>query len=319
MSDTTTPPSTRTALLPGASPSLDFWGEALEHLQAGRADGMLRVTQGFRDLRATMPRETWRAFTRALRDTPLHAALHQDPFTSRAFLKPRGYAGDAVMMDMIYGGFVPDAVTELGAVVFSYTSSVGPASVSVRERRDSLARYLDDAADAYDHPDVLAVACGHLREAQRSRALAAGRLGRFVAVDQDDRSLRVVEAEQAHFGVAAVRASVRQVLAGRAPLARYDVIYTAGLFDYLERPVATALTRTLFGLLKPGGQLLIANFAPELVNVGYMEAVMDWWLVYREENEMDQLTAGIPANQIAAARIWRDAPRNVVYLEVRRH
>jgi len=29
--------------------------------------------------------------------------VHADPLTYRAFSKPRGYAGDAVMMDHIYG------------------------------------------------------------------------------------------------------------------------------------------------------------------------------------------------------------------------
>lgn len=33
----------------------------------------------------------------------LRGLLHQDPFTYRAFSKPRGYAGDAVMTDYIYG------------------------------------------------------------------------------------------------------------------------------------------------------------------------------------------------------------------------
>src|SRR4051794_26007505 len=45
----------------------------------------------------------WPAFARGCLDHPLRNLLHEDPFTFRAFSKPRGYAGDAVMMDYIYG------------------------------------------------------------------------------------------------------------------------------------------------------------------------------------------------------------------------
>src|SRR5207344_1382702 len=45
----------------------------------------------------------WSEFARLCLDHPLRRLLHEDPFTYRAFSKPRGYAGDAVMMDYIYG------------------------------------------------------------------------------------------------------------------------------------------------------------------------------------------------------------------------
>src|SRR5581483_5573244 len=35
---------------------------------------------------------------------PLRRLLHQDPLTWRSFHKPRGYAGDAAMLDYIYSG-----------------------------------------------------------------------------------------------------------------------------------------------------------------------------------------------------------------------
>jgi hypothetical protein len=32
--------------------------------------------------------------------------------------------------------------------------------------------------------------------------------------------------------------------------------------------------------------LLINNYLPSLINAGYMEAFMDWWLIYRTEAEL---------------------------------
>ena len=47
--------------------------------------------------------EGWPEYARLCLSYPLRGLVHQDPFTYRALSKPRGYAGDAVMMDYIYG------------------------------------------------------------------------------------------------------------------------------------------------------------------------------------------------------------------------
>jgi hypothetical protein len=68
--------------------------------------------------------ETWAPYAHACLDHPVRNLLHQDPFTYRAFSRPRGYAGDAVMMDYIYGlGEATEAAREatpLGRAIFQY-------------------------------------------------------------------------------------------------------------------------------------------------------------------------------------------------------
>ena len=299
--------------------TLDFWPDALAHLQAGRArEGFEQVMNGFRGLRSSLPQDRWRQLAQSLAGSVQHAVLHQDPFTERAYRKPRGYAGDAIMLDLMYGSApIPEDTSAIGATVYAATSG-SAAGESVKMRRNLLASYIDDAALEYERPHVLSVAAGHLREGQRCRALASGLLGRFVALDQDARSLSVVEAEQAHFGVTPCRASIRRLLTRNAGLTEFDVIYSAGLYDYLDTPLATALTRALFSALNSKGRLLVANFAPELPDVGYMEAIMDWWLIYRDEDALLSLTDGIPTDEVSSVRTWRDAAGNVVYMELRR-
>jgi hypothetical protein len=73
----------------------------------------------------------------------------------------------------------------------------------------------------------------------------------------------------------------------------FDFIYSAGLYDYLSEDTAVRLTSKLASMLKPGGRLLIANMMPSLPSAGYMEAVMDWWLIYRTTQELKSLSAGV--------------------------
>ncbi len=83
--------------------------------------------------------------------------------------------------------------------------------------------------------------------------------------------------------------SVRDLLTGNLQYANFDLVYAAGLFDYLTEKVARALVARMVTFLKRGGTLLIANFASGLTDAGYMEAFMDWRLTYRTRDQMRSL------------------------------
>jgi extracellular factor (EF) 3-hydroxypalmitic acid methyl ester biosynthesis protein len=247
---------------------------------------------------------------------PIREMFHADPFTRRSFEKPRGYAGDAVMLDYIYGVCPPPPDTsDVGRKIFDFTTAA-PASQSVRARRDILARAVDDTADRFPAPNVLAIACGHLREAALSRAVADGRIGQYVALDQDAQSLAVVERTCAGLGVCTVNASVKGIIAGKVKFRDQHLVYAAGLYDYLADRLATRLTKILFDMLAPGGRLLIANFAPTLRDIGYMETYMGWKLIYRTPDEMQSLADEIPRAQIFSGRTFWDDHHNIVFLSL---
>ena len=68
----------------------------------------------------------------------------------------------------------------------------------------------------------------------------------------------------------------------------------------------------------PGGRLLVANFCPELRDIGVMESYMAWRLIYRDEAEMAEIAAAVPGGEVARQRTFRDRGGNVVYLEIER-
>jgi SAM-dependent methyltransferase len=271
------------------------------------------------EARATGQAEAMRQWCQA---HPLHGLLMQDPFTHRAVTKPRGYAGDAVMMDFIYDGAPPSGTTEIGAGVFAATTRAG-MGLSVRYRRQLLQSLIDDTVVRHEQARVLSVAAGHCRELQGSLVESAGFGGEFVALDQDPLSCQEIARAHAGHAVRVVNQGVRE-LAGSASLAkdgsvladalgRFDLIYSAGLYDYLPDALAKRLTRRLLAMLRPGGRVLIANFVPGGSGRGYMELFMDWTLVLRTEAQMRELSVAAGA---AHASTYADPQRNVVYAEL---
>lgn len=264
--------------------------------------------------------EEWRRFVKVCRRHPLRKLVHEDPFTFRAFSKPRDYAGDAVMMDYIYGReelWPEPPASRIGQRVFRFTTGA-PASEGVRARRGYVADMLDNLAMDKRSPDVLAIASGHLREAAMSSAVRRRRLGRLVAMDADPLSLREVDRSYGGFGVEAVPASIRKLLTGRLDLGRFDLVYSTGLFDYLKPATGRKLCSTMFGMLHSGGRLLIANFLPNVHDIGYMETFMDWYLVYRDRQDMIDLTLDIDERFVHDIRLVSVENKNILFLEVTR-
>ena len=296
-------------------PTLDIVNE---ELQSGRiAPSLDLLFEDLAERREEDPQE-WQRYSGSCLDHPLRCLLHQDPFTFRAFSKPRGYAGDAVMMDYIYGlgeaGQAARDASPLGRAIFQYMDT-RPSAKAVRYRRRLLAESVDQVADR-GGSSVLAIAAGHLREVELSSAVQTGKLQEYVAFDQDEASLAVVAHDYTHLGVRTMPGSVRQILGGKAKLGQYDLVYAAGLYDYLNDASAMALTRRMFEMTRPGGLMLIPNFLVGARDTGYMESFMDWHLVYRNHADMQALVDALPSGHVAECRIFDDPDGTITFLLV---
>ena len=305
-------------MLAPSSPRTEIFDLAHDALVGGdvhAAMGTLRRT--LRERRAKLPRDEWVTFGDQARRHPLHRLLLQSPFTRRAYDKPRGYAGDAVLMDLIYGMTRPgDDLSPLGGMLYGYEFD-SPCFQSVRTRRAVLAREIDGVAAVTPNARVLAVASGHLREIEWSCAARAGTV-HITALDQDRHSLACVERDYAgrRYPLSTVASTIGDVLRRSVRIADVDLAYAAGLYDYLEADLARALTATLFRMLAPGGRLLIANFTPATHDAAFMEAIMDWRLIYRTAAEVRSLADAIDPAGIARIDQFCDENAHVAYMRV---
>ncbi len=283
--------------------------------------GMRDLSEALGKVRRQLGQAAWRDMAaETILTHEIADVIFQCPLTSRSKEKPRGYAGDAELLDHIYGlgsaQRAPHPATISGQIYFYTVNS--PACKAVRRRREILADEIDKAAarTAPREANMLSIACGHLREADLSAAVRGGSIGRFVALDQDKDSLAEVERSYGPLGVVTQEGTVRSIIAGKSAFADMDFVYAAGLLDYLVEPVAMRLIERMFGFLRPGGRLLVANFTPAVPDLGYMETFMDWRLILRNADELGALFDRLPFEQVASLETFEDDPGAIAYATV---
>lgn len=262
----------------------------------------------------------WRELCIEFREHALAALLLEDPFTQRAFRKPWGYAGDAGTIDLIYGH--PDArpaissASPLGQLIYQ-DAVAQPLPAAIRSRKQVFAAALQ--AIPADHPArICSLGCGHLREVEDT-SVTGGLEGwaEYLAVDQDARCLASLRERYCHPLFNFVHDGVRLMLSPPQHwLTSFHLVYAAGLFDYLSDRMAARLVAGMLSMARPGGKVLVANLLPGIPDRAYMEAAMDWWLIYRDESQMSELLQLCPPARVAQSRIFRDSLNCVVYLEI---
>ena len=282
--------------------------------------GMEMLFTGLRELRLSQRPGVWQKTVHAdLRAHPISEIVKLDPMTRRSFLKPRGYPGDAVLLDMVYrhSSFRLARVPKIGQEIYEFIASCHAAR-AVRYRRHYIASSIDYLAQQVLQPKIMSLACGHLREAELSGAIQNGAIGEYYAVDQDEKSLQTVRDDYGRFGVVTCKGSVQSIIKKQLKANNFDFIYSAGLYDYLNKKVARTLTLRLFELLADDGRLLITNFLPRIQAVGYMESFMDWHLVYRNELEMMDIITPIPRNRIERIEMFVEKQENIVFMQIQK-
>lgn len=245
----------------------------------------------------------------------------------RARFKPRGYAGDFEMLEKICTDYTCDH--PLGKVFDRYFQAQH-APQAVRNRTEIVADAIVQTCQQKLPSGIARVASIGSGPALDVRwALDRLDVGQCEApevtlIDMDPAALDHAEKhltgritdERLHL----VRENLfRLGQPGRAEqfLQGCDLIACTGLFDYLDDQNVAGLLGTLWQMLAENGRLLVFNFAPTNRSRAYMEWIGNWYLIYRDTDQMQKLAgdAGIPVDQMridaepSGANLYWDATK----------
>jgi extracellular factor (EF) 3-hydroxypalmitic acid methyl ester biosynthesis protein len=160
-----------------------------------------------------------------------------------------------------------------------------PIARAVRTRCIHLSEIVTNCLQRHSGATIVSVACGFMRELH---LVTPGllRRARLFGLDQDTRTAQNLTILHPHLGIMPLCHPVRRVVSGEIAVPPADLVYAAGLYDYLDDRHAVTLTASLLRQLRPGGRLVIANLTHQNQERAFMEVVMNWWLLYRDEGQL---------------------------------
>lgn len=261
----------------------------------------------------------------------LHPLLLCSPFMYRIYQKPLGYAGDYEMVNMILRD--PFEGSSMFAKILNvYILNQAPAEAHrnrVRYLRERLVEETQRVIRTGRPCQVLNLGCGPAREVNEflSQDDISDR-AQLTLLDFNDETLEFASRSLAEArsrsrrvtGLQFTKKSVHQILKEaskpQAGEQKFDLIYCAGLFDYLTERICKRLMNYFYEILAPGGLLVATNVDSANPIRNIMEYIFEWHLVYRNKDELAALAPdGAKPDE---SRVIADTTGSNIFIEVRK-
>jgi extracellular factor (EF) 3-hydroxypalmitic acid methyl ester biosynthesis protein len=236
----------------------------------------------------------------------LHPLLLCAPFMHRIFRKPLGYAGDYEMVNMMLRD-AHEGSSLFAKVLNRWFLGQVPA-VAHRNRVKLLTeRLVQEAARVrgqHRPTRVYNLGCGPAREVcDFIEQSEVSNDTQFTLLDFNEETLSstrnaidtACHRSKRSTGVHLAKKSVAQILkAGmRSVPAEYDLVYCAGLFDYLPDRACRQLLEIFYGMLVPGGLVVATNVDPSNPIRNIMGYIFEWWLIERNAAQVRALVPSL--------------------------
>lgn len=216
-------------------------------------------------------------------------------FGERTYYKPKGYAGDFNMIEMLYAD-EPAGDGKIGKLVDEWLTH-SPAAKAIRGRRillkNKLREFTGRLKDNQDTINIMNLACGPNRElfdfisdCDYTEKIDA------LCVDIDTEALQFTNQHVNTFPhMASIRLMSENLVKwalGRVQqkFGHQDIIYSSGLIDYLDSRLVLKFVNRCYEHLKPDGKLLLGNFSPNNPNRAVMDNILQWKLIHRSGDDL---------------------------------
>lgn len=311
-----------------ASPSPSLALEFVVDVDQEVSPRLGELYQQFEETAKDIPRK-YQPYHRAYAQRELHPLMMCSPFMYRAFSKPLGYAGDYQMVQMMLRE--PWEGNNSFAKILNASALRHDAPAAHRNRIALLVEALQRETRRISKEGrrlrVLNIGCGPAVEVERFMEIdpLADRT-EFTLVDFNAETLDHVRQHlvpQAHarrpeMQIEIEQRSVHEIIQASVEgkpntSTSYDLVYSAGLFDYFRDTTCGFLVQHFFGLLNEGGQVIVTNVTPRHSSEAIMSLVMEWTLELRDEKQMLALTPGLGKQEV-----YCDSTGVNVFLSVRK-
>lgn len=263
----------------------------------------------------------------------IHPLVFCSPFAYRTFHKPLGYPGDYEMVNMILRD--PFEGGSLFAKAFNAWFISQPPAEAHRNRVKYLTNLLVQETARVAAQGRMArifnLGCGPAGEVQNF--LAEHDLSNradLMLLDFNDETIayttgvldQLKRKHRRSTPIHMVKKSVGQILKGRGrstvtgPEGKYDLLYCAGLFDYLTDPICRQLMNVFYDMVAPGGLLVATNVDSSNPRIFTMEYMMEWVVIYRTGAHLATLKPD--AVDAGNVKVESDVTGVNLYLEIRK-
>ena len=222
----------------------------------------------------------------------VHAHLTLDTMLGHTYLKPYGYAGDFEIIEKIYA-----QKRHSNPVIDSWDLFYNSmdACDAVRNRKTYFKQIMVDALKR-GVKNVLILGSGPCMDLFEYLTENPDNTLQFTCVDIDATAIKYASEKNAVF--------MNQITFVKRNIFRYhttdtyDLIWSAGLFDYLNDDQFVFIIKKMRAFLNENGKMIIGNFSENNPSQYCMELIGDWYLNHRSPALLTELgvAAGFDLN-----------------------
>lgn len=218
-----------------------------------------------------------------------------DTMQGHLILKPYGYAGDFVMLERIYTGWLSPKPHLVNWDIFFHAQEAPRAVVNRKKYFIDILRSLKNKDTRCD---ILDLACGSCEDIVEFLSEGKSQIF-FECVDYDKNAVEYSYNKIKEKSFLDHVEFYRDNVVKFSPSKQYDLIWSGGLFDYLDDKTFKLLLMKQLAYVKTGGELVIGNFSLNNPSRDCMECG-NWFLYHRTPEELIRIAneCGIPREKL---------------------
>lgn len=223
-------------------------------------------------------------------------ALNENTLIGHGFLKPFGYPGDFKIIHSIYKNYInPDPLYSNWDRFFQNQAGAH----AVRNRKE----YFLNLCEKLERREkrnlnVLILGSGPATDVNEYLEKNPESKLRFDLVDFDQNAINFAKEQNIQFN-GAIQYFRINVLRYK-PVQMYDLIWSAGLFDYFREKHFAYMINKYYKFLNEEGEFIIGNFSLKNPTKRLMEVLSDWYLNHRSKYDLIKIAidAGIKEKNV---------------------